>query len=136
MPSFIKKNFSQKRKQHNIFVYFPLLLKETSNNFQFVTPAHSAFTADYELPGKKSQLFVIALADKAEGKDMIQKYIQQTEKTEKRVAEGRHLISDPHHGEVDLYWKGGNIWGILNLNGPEFRSKYLKLFEEGLQKRK
>ena len=53
-----------------------------------------------------------------------------------KVAEGRHTYLDPHHGEIDLYWRGGNIWGILNLNDPSVRSKYLKLLEEGLKKSK
>jgi hypothetical protein len=51
------------------------------------------------------------------------------------VVEYRYTISDPYHGEIDLYWKGRHLWGILNLNDASLRSKYLKLFEEGLQKK-
>lgn len=96
---------------------------------------HSAFTANYELSGKKFKLFIIKSGDQNECRNMIQKYLQQTGRTEKSVVEGRYTISDPYHGEVDLYWKGGNIWGILNLNDLSLRSKYLQLFEERLKKR-
>jgi hypothetical protein len=96
---------------------------------------HSAFIADYEVPGAKVKLFVIEAADGAECKNMIQKYMERAGKTEKNVIEGRYLIPDPHHGEVDLYWKGRNIWGIVNMNDVSLRSKYLKLFQEGLKKR-
>jgi hypothetical protein len=95
---------------------------------------HSAFTADYELPGKKFKLFIIEGGDQNECRNMIQKYLEQTGKTEKSVAEGRHTISDPHHGEIGLYWRGKHIWGILNITDPSLRSKYLKLFEEELRK--
>jgi hypothetical protein len=96
---------------------------------------HSAFISDYEVSGMKFKLFVIESADKTECKIMIQKYMERTGKTEKSVTEGQYLIPDPHHGEVDLYWKGRNIWGILNVGDASFRSKYLKLFEEGLKKK-
>ena len=97
---------------------------------------HSAFTADYELPDKKFKLFVIETGDPKECRNMIQTFLEQAGKTEKKVAEGRHTISDPHHGEIDLYWRGVNIWGILNFNDLALRSKYLKLLEAGLQRRK
>jgi hypothetical protein len=49
--------------------------------------------------------------------------------------EGRHLISDPHHGEIDLYWQGRYIWGTLSLTNSDLRFKYLRLIEKGLKKR-
>jgi hypothetical protein len=96
---------------------------------------HSAVTADYEVSGARFKLFVIEPANKTECKQMIQKYLERTGRAEKNVTEGRYTIPDPHHGEIDLYWKGRNIWGILNLNDASLRSKYMKLFEEGLEKR-
>jgi len=95
---------------------------------------HSAFTADYQLPGKKFKLFVIEAGDQNECRNMIQKYLEQTGKPEKSVGEGRYTILDPYHGEIDLRWQGRHIWGILSLNDPSLRSEYLKLFEEGLGK--
>jgi hypothetical protein len=96
---------------------------------------HSAFIADYEVSGMKFKLFVIEAADKTECKNMIQKYVERTGRTEKSIKEGRYVIPDPHHGEIELHWRGRNIWGILNVNDASLRSKYLKLFEEGLKKK-
>jgi hypothetical protein len=110
--------------------------KFISKNFLGYSFLHSAFTADYELSGTKFKLFVIEPAEKTECKNMIQKYVEQTGKTEKSVTEGRYLIPDPHHGDIELHWQGAYLWGILSLNNPDLRSRYLKLFEEGLQKRK
>jgi hypothetical protein len=67
---------------------------------------------------------------------MIQKYLQQTGSPEKNITEGRYTIADPYHGEIDLHWKGKNILGILNVSDASLRSKYLKLFEKGLEKKK
>ncbi len=109
--------------------------KIIAKNFLGYAFLYSAFTADYEVAGKKFKLFVIESGDQNECRNMIQKYLEQTGKTGKSVAEGLHIISDPYHGEIDLYWKGGNIWGILNLNDLSLRSKYLKLFQERLTKK-
>lgn len=110
--------------------------KFINKNFLGYAFLHSAFTADYELSGKKFKLFVIEGADRGECKDMIQKYLQQTGSPEKNITEGRYTIADPYHGEIDLHWKGKNIWGILNVSDASLRSKYLKLFEKGLEKKK
>jgi len=95
----------------------------------------SGFTADYELQGKKFKLFVIEREKKDECKAMIEKYLQTIKNLRKEVTEGRYALSDPHHGEIDLQWRGRYICGILNLNEPSLRLKYLKLFEERLQKK-
>jgi hypothetical protein len=109
--------------------------KFVARNFLGYSFLHSAFTAEYELSGKKFKLFLIDGGDKNGCKNMIQKYLQQTKSPDREVNEGRYTISDPHHGIVDLYWKGNFIWGVLDLPEPDLRSKYLKLFEEGLEKR-
>jgi hypothetical protein len=109
--------------------------KFINKNFMGYSFLHSAFTADYELSGTKFKLFLIE-SDQKECKGMIQKYLQQTGSPTRDVVEGRYTLPDPYQGEIELYWKGKYIWGILNLNDPSLRSKYLKLFEEGLQKRK
>jgi len=97
---------------------------------------HSAFTADYELSGTKFKLFVIEGRDHTECGNIIQRYLQQTGSREKNIIEGRYTIADPYHGKIELYWKGKNIWGILDLSEPTLSSKYLKLFGEGLMKKK
>jgi hypothetical protein len=110
--------------------------KFINRNFLGYSFLHSALTADYELPGKKFKLFVIEGVDKNDCKEMMQKYLRQTESSEKSAVEGRHTVPDPYHGEIDLYWRGTYIWGTLSLNDSNLRSKYLKLLEVGLQKGK
>ena len=96
---------------------------------------HSAFTADYQVSATKFKLFVIEGIERGDCKDMIQKYLQQTGNPAKDVVEGHYTLSDPYHGKIDLFWKGRNIWGILDMSDASLRSKYLKLFEEGLKKK-
>jgi hypothetical protein len=110
--------------------------KFINHNFLGYSFLHSAFTADYELSGMKFKLFVIGSEEGNDCRDMIQKYLQQTGSPRKDVVEGRYTISDPYHGEIDLDWQGKYIWGILNVNDVSLRSKYLKLFEEELKKKK
>jgi hypothetical protein len=94
----------------------------------------SGFTADYDLSGKKFKLYVMEGANPEECKNMIQKYLEKIQKARENVGEGRYTILDPYHGEMDFAWKGKYIWGVWNLDDPVLRSKYLKLFEEALQK--
>jgi hypothetical protein len=102
-------------------------------NFLGYSFLHSAFTADYELSGKKFKLFVIEGADANDCRDMIEKYLQETRSPERNIVESHYTIADPYHGEIELHWQGKYIWGILNLNDPPLRSKYLKLFEKELK---
>ena len=104
--------------------------KFIARKFLGYTFLQSAFTADYELPDKKFRLFVIEGADANECKDMMQKYLKQVARPEKNIKEDRYTLTDPHHGEVELSWKGKHIWGILDISEPALRSEYLKLFQE------
>ncbi len=97
---------------------------------------YAAYTADYDLSEKNFELFIIEGGNQKECKDMIEKYLQQTGKPQKDVAEGRYTIADPYHGEIDLNWKGKYVGGVLHLNDGSLRSKYLKLLQEGLEKKK
>jgi hypothetical protein len=106
--------------------------KFINRNFLGYSFLHSAYTTDYELPGKKFKLFAIEARDKNDCREMVQEYLRQTDGSEKSPAEGRYTVADPYHGVIDLSWGGGYIWGILNLHDPDLRSKYLKLFEEVL----
>jgi hypothetical protein len=92
----------------------------------------SAFTADYELSGKKFKLFLIEGIDQKECRNMIREYLKQTGNLHDKVDEGRFQLKDPYHGEMDFYWKGNYIWGALDLADETLRSKVLKLFAEGL----
>ena len=109
--------------------------KFISKNFLSYSFLHSAFTADYELSGKKFKLFIIEGLERDDCRVMIQKYLRQTGDPAKGAVEGRYMLSDPYNGKVDLHWKGKNIWGILNESDASLRSKYLNLFEESLKKK-
>lgn len=97
---------------------------------------HSAFSADYDLSGRKFRLFVIEGKDQEECRDMVEKYLAQVGRAEKTAGEGHYTLSDAYHGEIELHWKGPRIWGILDLGDPGLRAKYSRLFEEELKKRK
>ncbi len=108
--------------------------KFINRNFLGYSFLHSAFIADYSHSGTEFKLFVIESVEKNDCKDMIEKYLQQTGSPGQNISEGRYNISDPYHGEIDLCWKGNYIWGIFNAKDRALRSKYLKLFEEGIEK--
>jgi hypothetical protein len=123
LPSILSSFPEEGKKKHSE--------KFIAKNFLGYSFLHSAFAAEYELSGKKFRLFVIE-GDRQECMDVIQKYLQQIGSPVKNIAEGRYTLPDPYQGEVDLYWKGKRVWGVLNVSEPTLRSKYLKLFEERL----
>ena len=96
----------------------------------------SAFTADYELSGRKFKLFVIEGTDQNDCRNMIREYLKHTGNLQTKVEEGRFQLKDPYHGGMDFYWKGNYIWGALDLADETLRSKVLNLFAEGLEKKK
>jgi hypothetical protein len=138
----VAENLGEKGALPSILSAFPTDGKKKNSerfinkNFLGYSFLHSAFTADYELSGKKFKLFIIEGADGNDCRDMIQKYLQQTSSPERNITESRYTIADLYHGEIELNWQGKYIWGILSLNDPLLRSKYMELFEKGLQKRK
>ena len=107
--------------------------KYITRNFLGYIFFNSAYTADYELAGKAFKLFLIEAADKNECKSIIQKYLRQIKNPEREVTEGRYTVSDPHHGVIDLFWKGAYIWGAVDLADADLRSKYLKSFEGNIR---
>jgi hypothetical protein len=137
----VSENLGEKGTPPSILTTFPAegkiknSEKFIAQNFLGYSFFYSAFTADYELSDKKFKLFIIEGTDNNECKTMIEKYLQSIKSPRKEVTEGRYIFSDPYHGEIELHWKGRYLWGILNINDQSLRSKYLKLFEEGLQKR-
>jgi hypothetical protein len=110
--------------------------KFISREFLGYSFLHSGFTADYELSGKKFKLFVIEGMDQKDCRNMIQEYLKHTGNLQTKIEEGRYQLKDPYHGEMDFYWKGNHIWGALDLADETLRSKVLKLFAEGLEKKK
>jgi hypothetical protein len=96
---------------------------------------HSGFTADYELQGKKFKLFVMERVNRDECKAMIEKYLQTIKSPRKDTTEGRFALSDPHHGEIDLHWRGSYISGIIGNVEPVLKSKYIEKLGVSLKKR-
>jgi hypothetical protein len=108
--------------------------KFIARNFLGYSFLHSAFTADYDLFGKKFKLFLMACKDRNECRTIIQDYLRQVKSPEKEVVEGRHTLADPHHGTIDLCWEGIYVWGVLDLAEPDLRSRHLKLLEDELRR--
>ena len=97
---------------------------------------HSAFLADYDLSGRNFRLFIIQGKDQSDCQGMVEKYLEKLGRADKAVAEGQYTLSDAYHGEIEFHWRGQRIWGILDLGDPGLRAKYIKRFEEELQKLK
>ena len=74
---------------------------------------NKAFTANYEIAGKKYQLFIIDFGNVEHSKAMLTKYFQFT-KQSLRFREGRLTIQDRYNGNLECQWKGQYIWGIIN----------------------
>ncbi len=104
--------------------------KFISKNFLGYSYLHSGYTADYEVGDKKFKIFVIEGKDPEDCYGMMEKYLKQTGNEEKTVSEGAYQLKDRYQGEVDLFWKGRLIWGILDLNDPGLRSKFLNAFDD------
>ena len=137
----VAKNLGEKGSLPAILSAFPEEGKKKNSekfiakNFLGYSFFLSGFTADYDLSWKKIKLYVMEGAKPEDCGNMIQKYLEKIQKARENLAEGRYTIPDPYHGEMDFVWKGKYIWGVLNLDDPVLRSKYLALFEEALQKK-
>ena len=104
--------------------------KFVSKNFLGYSYLHSGYTADYEVGDKKFKIFVIEGKDAEDCRGMMEKYLTQTGNEGKTVSEGAYRVNDRYQGDIDLFWKGRLIWGILDLNDPELRSKFLRAIED------
>ncbi len=94
----------------------------------------SAFVADYQTAGQKFKLFLMVGASPEDCRARLQRYFQQLKRPQDGVAEKRFEISDPYHGNFELFWKGKYIGGIVNLPPSPLREKYLSLLETRLPK--
>jgi hypothetical protein len=120
----ILSSFPQEGKKRNTEKFI-------SKNFLGYSFFHSGYTADYELSARKFKIFVIESQDAEDSRGMMEKYLEKIGGKEKRVSEGLYQLTDPYHGEVDLFWKGKFIWGILDLTDPDLRTRYLQELEAG-----
>lgn len=107
--------------------------KYLTRNFLGYSFFNSVYTADYERSGKTFRLFLIEAADRNEGREIIGRYLRQVKDPARAVDEGRYTVADPHHGVIDLFWKGAYIWGAVDLADGDLRSKYLKSFEGNMK---
>jgi hypothetical protein len=94
----------------------------------------SAFTADYQTGGEKFKLFLMVGAGPEDCRARLQRYFQQLKRPADKIAEGRHEIPDPYHGNLEIFWKGKYIGGVLNLPPSAAREKYLSALESRLPK--
>ncbi len=108
--------------------------KFVSKDFLGYSFFHSGYTADYEVGDKKFKIFVIEGKDAGDCRRMMEKYLKQTGNEGKTVSEGAYQLNDRYHGDVNLFWKAGLIWGILDLKDPELRSRFLKAIEDSVKR--
>jgi Family of unknown function (DUF6599) len=104
--------------------------KFVSKDFLGYSYLHSGCTADYEIGDKKFKIFVIEGKDAGDCREMMERYLKQTGNEGKTVSEGVYRLKDRYHGDVELFWKGRLIWGILDLNDPDLQSKFLRAIED------
>ncbi len=89
----------------------------------------NALLCDYDTSGKKFQIFVIEESDSATCKKILDRYLRTLGHPGWKTARMHNAIEDPHHGEIDLVWKGRHIWGILGLEDRKLRVEYTKKLE-------
>jgi hypothetical protein len=104
--------------------------KFVDKDFLGYSVLHSGLSAEYEVSGKKFQLFVIEGENLADCRAMLEGYLGRIQGPGAKVVEGPHRVKDPYHGAIDLFWKGTRIWGTLGLEDPDLRSRYLRQLEE------
>ncbi len=93
---------------------------------------YDAFTAEYQVSGKKYQVFIIDAGTAADAKTMLTKYYQFTKQTV-QLNEGRQSVKDRYNGDIECQWKGRYIWGIVNdNNAPINVDNVLKAVEKKL----
>jgi hypothetical protein len=95
---------------------------------------NKAFTANYELSGKKYQLFIIDAGSIEQANATLTRYLQFTRQN-LTLSEGRMTINDRFNGNLECQWKGQYIWGIVNDNNvPVNADDVLKEVEKILLK--
>jgi len=90
----------------------------------------NAFTANYQVAGKKYQLFIIDAGNVDQAKATLTKYLQFA-KQNTRLREGRLTIRDRFNGDIECQWAGRYIWGIVNdSNAPVKVDEVLNQFKK------
>jgi hypothetical protein len=106
--------------------------ENSSGKISSATSFSRPFIADYQIAGQKFKLFLMVGASPEYCRARLQRYFQQLKRPQDGVVEKRYEISDPYHGNFELFWKGKYIGGILNLPPSPLRGKYLSSLEARL----
>ncbi|MDR1516601.1 MAG: hypothetical protein LBS52_00625 [Dysgonamonadaceae bacterium] len=85
---------------------------------EFLKPA---YTADYEIKGRKFQVFLIDGKTEKGTKKILGDYFAFT-KQSGAVSEGKLLIKDKYNGNIPVILKGQYIIGAFDSNGKDFES--------------
>ncbi|MDR1782748.1 MAG: hypothetical protein LBR13_00605 [Dysgonamonadaceae bacterium] len=83
---------------------------------EFLKPA---YTANYEINGRKFQAFVIDGKTTDNAKQILNAYFAFSKQTEP-FAEGELLIKDRYNGNIPVVWKGQYIIGAFDETGKDF----------------
>jgi len=104
-----------------------------NTNFLGFSFLQKAFTAQYQSDGKNFTLFIIALQNQDDAKQMLQNYLRYLKQNEQPF-EGRHNINDPYNGTIDVILQGPVLLGIYNCKDESIRNKYLWLLLSAVSK--
>jgi hypothetical protein len=75
---------------------------------------HSAFAADYDLQGRKFQVFIMQAASEDDARAMLQKYAALDKgNPAPAVKPGALAIRDPYNGPLQLFWRGATVCGVI-----------------------
>jgi hypothetical protein len=77
------------------------------------------YTADYNLNGKKIQLFVIDGTTKDDAKKILSDYFSFTKQSQ-NFTEGNLTVEDRYNGNIPVVWREQYIIGAFNSNGEVF----------------
>jgi len=104
-----------------------------TRNFLGYSFLKGAFTADYDISGKRFKLFLIEAEDANGPGRILEQYRREVKMTDEPSGGGRHRIRDPHHGLIEIGLQGPYLWGACDLADRDLRSRYLDLLEAALR---
>jgi hypothetical protein len=88
------------------------------------------YTVNYDLNGKKFQVFVLDAKTIENAKNILTAYFKFTKQTA-TFSEGKLLISDRYNGNIPMIWTGSYIVGAFNEQGNDFPEEiydFLRIF--------
>jgi len=84
------------------------------SNFLGYEFLHSAYAANYELQGRKFQVFIMQAGSEDDARALLQKYAALDKgNPAPTVKPGALAIRDPYNGLVQLFWRGSAVWGVI-----------------------